>query len=139
VPHRGLFRDEKSLGVLISLNIYEPSSDPVVIRTSLSEAAGLLAMGLTQSTVTRENLRAKNQRRPIRTRTKTSLVGDSKVMRKTSKERIDRIGGPAGRYCVFEAESGAGKELVGGGRRCHERAIELNPVDADGELRRDPT
>jgi len=102
-----IFADEKSLGVLIFHRRDKPYSDPLIDLAV--GAAGLLAMGLTQSTVT-ENLRAENQRIANRNADQDELVGDSKVMRKL-KERIDRIGRASGSVLI-RGESGAGKELV---------------------------
>ncbi|MBB3207867.1 Nif-specific regulatory protein [Rhodopirellula rubra] len=99
--------EDKSLGVLIFHRKGQAYSDSIVDLAV--GAAGLLAMGLTQSTVT-ENLRVENQRIADRNADQGELVGDSKVMRKL-KERIARVGRANGSVLI-RGESGSGKELV---------------------------
>lgn len=97
----------RTLGVLV---FYRNSSvyDDSIVELAAG-AAGLLAMGLNQSTVT-ENLRFENQRIANRNADQGELVGDSKVMLKL-KERIGRIGRASGSVMI-RGESGSGKELV---------------------------
>ncbi|MFG0291060.1 MAG: sigma 54-interacting transcriptional regulator [Rhodopirellula sp. JB044] len=102
-----IIEEDKSLGVLIFHQKGHTFSDSIVDLAV--GAAGLLAMGLTQSTVT-ENLRVENQRIADRNADQGELVGDSKVMRKL-KERIARVGRANGSVLI-RGESGSGKELV---------------------------
>lgn len=98
---------QKVLGVLIFYRNAEPYGDALV-DLALG-AAGLLAMGLTQSTMT-ENLRVEHQRIANRNADQGELIGESAPMRKL-KERIERVGRASGSVLI-RGESGSGKELV---------------------------
>ncbi len=99
--------EQRILGVLMFYRNSGPYGDALV-DLALG-AAGLLAMGLTQSTFT-ENLRAEHQRIANRNADQGELIGESAPMRKL-KERIERIGRASGSVLI-RGESGSGKELV---------------------------
>ncbi len=99
--------DERVLGVLMFHRNSEPYGDSLV-DLALG-AAGLLAMGLTQSTRT-EQLRVEHQRIANRNADQGELIGESTPMRKL-KERIERVGRASGSVLI-RGESGSGKELV---------------------------
>jgi Nif-specific regulatory protein len=99
--------DNHSLGVLIFYRQSEVYGEDLIDLAV--GAGGLLAMGLTQSTLT-ENLRAEHQRIANRNADQGELIGESKMMLKL-KERISRIGRASGSVLI-RGESGSGKELV---------------------------
>ncbi|TWT59283.1 sigma 54-interacting transcriptional regulator [Allorhodopirellula solitaria] len=99
--------NQKVVGALIFHRRTDPYGDAMV-DLALG-AAGLLAMGLTQSTFT-EHLRVEHQRIANRNADQGELIGESAPMRKL-KERIERIGRASGSVLI-RGESGSGKELV---------------------------
>lgn len=102
-----IVHDSKTLGALLLQRSGKPYTGSMVDLTQ--GAAGLLAMGLSQST-RNENLRVEHQRIADRNADQNELIGESRAMVRL-KERITRVGRASGSVLI-RGESGSGKELV---------------------------
>jgi len=99
--------ESRALGVLVLCRHGGPYHES---QTDLTlGAAGLLAIGITQSTRA-ETLRVEHQRIADRNADQDELIGDSRPMARL-KERIGRVGRASGSVLI-RGESGTGKELV---------------------------